>query len=227
MYRGTWLLVGLPLLIVAFSVERPPALPAPSLPPTFDGGAAVSLAQELARLYPDRTPGSAGSAGGVRWLTDKMRFFGFCPPTQKCALPTQRSDVFEARIPGLGKRRLQNISFSVDGRPPDAIVVMAHRDNDGVGPGANDNASGTAALAELARVYTLGKSARRLSPHTVVFLSTDAGTSGLLGAQRFAETYDGPIAAVVNLSGIGGSGRARGVIAGDAPRSPPPALVAA
>ena len=36
----------------------------------------------------------------MRWLTEKMRFFGFCAPTQRCALPTQRSDVFEATIPG-------------------------------------------------------------------------------------------------------------------------------
>ena len=39
------------------------------------------------------------------------------------------------------------------GQSPDVIVVMAHRDDTGVGPGANDNASGTAALLELARTY--------------------------------------------------------------------------
>ena len=33
------------------------------------------------------------------------------------------------------------------------IVVMAHRDDAGTGPGANDNASGTGALVELARTY--------------------------------------------------------------------------
>ena len=30
LYRGTWLLVGLPLLVLAFSVARPPALGSPN-----------------------------------------------------------------------------------------------------------------------------------------------------------------------------------------------------
>src|SRR5438105_12524434 len=41
----------------------------------------------------------------------------------------------------------------VVGKSPQSIVVMAHRDDSGVGPGANENASGTAALIELARLY--------------------------------------------------------------------------
>jgi hypothetical protein len=226
MYRGTWLLVGLPLLVVAFSVERPPALPAPALPPTFDGGAAISLAQELSRLYPDRVPGTAGSTGATRWLTEKMRFFGFCAPRQRCALPTQRSDVFEATIPGVGRKRLQNISFAVDGRSPDAIVVMAHRDNTGLGPGANDNASGTAALIELARAYGSLSGGRAVVPaHTLLFLSTDGGSFGGLGAARFAEHHQGKIVGVVNLDSIAGHDAPRIELGGDQARSPSASLV--
>src|SRR4029077_4581376 len=33
LYRGTWLLVGVPLLVLAFSVARPPGLPPPHPPP--------------------------------------------------------------------------------------------------------------------------------------------------------------------------------------------------
>jgi hypothetical protein len=36
LYRGTWLLVGLPLLVAAFSVARPTPLPRAFLP-AFDG----------------------------------------------------------------------------------------------------------------------------------------------------------------------------------------------
>ena len=54
LYRGTWLLVSLPLLLAAFTVARPVALPAPSLPPAFDARAALELAQELSTDYPDR-----------------------------------------------------------------------------------------------------------------------------------------------------------------------------
>src|SRR4051812_18162543 len=79
LYRGTWLIVGLPLLIVAFSVARPAALPAPTLPPTFDGTGTMALAEELSRLYPDRAPGTSGALGATRWLIDRMRPYGFRP----------------------------------------------------------------------------------------------------------------------------------------------------
>ena len=49
MVRGTWLLVALPLLLAAFTVSRPQALPAPTLPPAFDAAVAGGLARELAR----------------------------------------------------------------------------------------------------------------------------------------------------------------------------------
>ena len=54
------------------------------------------------------------------------------------------------------------------GQSPDAIVVLAHRDDTGTGPGANDDASGTAALVELARGYArVGRrcAARALRAH--------------------------------------------------------------
>src|SRR6185436_953551 len=53
LYRGTWLLVGIPLLVAAFSVHKPNPLPTPqpALPASFDTFDAVSLASDLARLY--------------------------------------------------------------------------------------------------------------------------------------------------------------------------------
>src|SRR5207248_1746661 len=43
LYRGTWLLVGLPLLVLAFSVARPAPLPPSNLPPSFDRNVAAGL----------------------------------------------------------------------------------------------------------------------------------------------------------------------------------------
>ena len=89
---------------------------------------------------------------------------------------------------------------------------LAHRDDTGVGPGANDNASGTAALIELARGYgRLGTVAGRPTPqHTLIFLSSDGGAYGGFGAERFASTspYRDRIKAVVSLDGLAGSARA-------------------
>jgi Peptidase family M28 len=98
---------------------------------------------------------------------------------------------------------------------------MAHRDDDGTGQGANDNASGTAALVELARSY----SARVIPAHTIVFLSTDGGSFGALGAERFARRLPFHVVATIALTAIGGPGKPRIEIAGDTPRSPSASLV--
>lgn len=140
------------------------------------------------------------------------------------------SERFRATIPGRGSVPLQNLGFVVKGRSPDTIVVMAHRDDTGSGAGANDNASGTGALLELARVSAPAPTATVQSEpqHTILFLSTDGGAFGGLGAAHFAahSPYRSHVVAVINLDSIGGRGPPRLELAGDAPRSPSPALVA-
>ena len=66
LYRGTWLLVGLPLLLLAFSVARPAALQAPALPPAFDKDAAATLAADLPAAAPNRWPGTPGAPDVMR-----------------------------------------------------------------------------------------------------------------------------------------------------------------
>src|SRR5919204_144748 len=141
LYRGTWLLLGLPLLVAAFSVARPVPLPPPQVSSGFDGANATSLAKDLADHYPNRFPGSAGALGAATWLRDQFRSYGF----------EMRTEPFTAVVPGRGRVELQNLIAEAVGRSPQTIVVMAHRDDDGTGQGANDNASGTAALVQLAR----------------------------------------------------------------------------
>src|SRR5919109_202549 len=75
LYRGTWLLVGLPLLVAAFSVARPAALPRSFLP-EFDGEAAKRLAGELAIEHPDRRPGTTGALGAAAWYRDQLQPYG-------------------------------------------------------------------------------------------------------------------------------------------------------
>src|SRR5215208_5056671 len=219
MYRGTWLLVGLPLLVAAFSVGRAEPLPAPAVPPTFDGVAAAALAEDLVGKYPERAPGSVGPA---QWVAEKFALYGF----------RVRRDTVEADIPGRGHVKLTNL-FAVAPGPTAGspiIVLTAHRDASSGGRGANDNASGTAALIELARPYARsgGGPGSTLAPaQTVVFLSTDGGAFGGIGAAAFADhpVYRDRIAAVINLDTVGGPGRPRLVLAGDEPRSPAASLV--
>ena len=137
------------------------------------------------------------------------------------------SDTWFATIPGRGRTRLQNLWAVSQGQSRQAIVVMAHRDDAGDGPGADDNATGTAALVELARGYALSTTpgTRVRSGHTIVFLSTDAGSFGGLGALRFASHPPFRVVAAIDLDAIGGRGEPRIEIAGDAPRSPAASLV--
>src|SRR5436309_13103368 len=72
LYRGTWLLVGLPLLILAFSVARPAALQPPNLPSAFDPGTALTLARALALEVPNRAAGSPGALAAARWCGEQL-----------------------------------------------------------------------------------------------------------------------------------------------------------
>jgi Peptidase family M28 len=214
LYRGTWLLVGIPLLVAAFSVHKaePLPLPQPALPPSFDRVGALALATELAQLYPDRAPGTAGALGAAGWLRMQL-----APYALKVV-----ADRFDAVLPGRGREPLVNQLVTVPGRSPDEIVVMAHRDDEGTGPGANDNASGIATLIELARSYgtpVAAPQARAVSPlHTLVFVATDGGAFGALGTRRFARTHRGHVLAVIDLAALAGSGPPRLVLTGTEPR---------
>jgi len=220
LYRGTWLLVGLPLLLLAFSVARPVALQAQrNLPPAFNKTQVASIARDLAANYPDRRPGTPGARGAAAWFHSQLQPYGF----------KVRSEPFTATINGR-RTTLVNLVTAKRGvglSPPE-IIVMAHRDNSGVGNGLNDNASGTAALIELARSYAPTAAAQRISvPYTLVFLSTDGGADGGQGAAHFAAEQQGQanILGVINLDSIGGHGVPRLVFGGNTSRSPAPGLL--
>ena len=141
-----------------------------------------------------------------------------------------QTNTFDATVPGRGHVSLRNVLAVVPGRTQQTIVVMAHRDDTGTGPGANDNASGTAALLEIARAYSqpVFGGVRKLTPeHTILFLSSDGGAFGGLGVRHFIahSPYSPHVVAVVNLDSLGSRGLPRLEIAGENSRSPAAALV--
>ncbi|HEY4977096.1 MAG TPA: M28 family peptidase [Gaiellaceae bacterium] len=219
-YRGAWFVVLVPILIVAFSVARQQTLAVPTLSSTFSSGTVVDTLKDLATSYPDRSPDAASSGTLRTWISEKFDSYGLSP----------KVDQFDAQIPGIGKASLSNVSATVRGRSSTEIVVLAHRDNSGLGPGANDNASGTAAMLELARAYQnrTGYVYSLVPAHTLVFLSTDGGAFGAIGAARFARRHSigHRIAAVIVLDSIAGSGKPRVFFNSDTTSLPPPVLLA-
>jgi hypothetical protein len=218
-------LVRIGFLVVApafaaflFSISTTGILPRSPLEPIFDAGAAATLADTLSIEYPSRVPGSDGATTAAHWYAETVRSLGL----------TTEEDVWSEQLADLGQVDLRNVTTVVPGRSEDAIVVVAHRDNAGTEQPLADDASGTAALIELARAFAPQELGPDLLPqHTLVFVSTDAGAYGGAGAERFAETspYAGRAVAAIVLNGLGGRGRPRIAVAGDAPVSPSRTLV--
>ncbi len=219
LYRAAWLAVAVPVLVAAFSVGRPDPLPQPRPAPFFDGPTALQLATEFARRFPDRSPGSERAVAAASWVEERFRSFGFDVERQP----------FSAEVPGRGREEFVNIvavaprSARVAAASQEVIVVTAHRDNLGLSPGATDNGSGTAALLELAR-----NAGGASLAHTFVFVSTDGGAFGGLGAAEFASSsrFAGRVIAVVNLDEVARAGAPRITFASDNSRVPGPTLLA-
>jgi hypothetical protein len=216
--RVSSLIVVPALLALLFSVSATGTLPRPPLEPLFDQEIAASLATELTSQFPSRVPGTQGDVDSALWFKESIAAFGL----------EVGEDVWTEDIPELGRVELRNVIAVVPGRSDRAVVLVAHRDNGGVTRSYGDNASGTAALIELARGFAPRGAAETPRPQrTLVLVSTDGGAYGGAGAARFATESpyaDAAFAAVV-LDGIAGGGHPRVGIAGDEPRSPAPALV--
>jgi hypothetical protein len=216
--RVAFVVVAPAFLALVFSVSQTGTLPPPPLEPVFDSSAAAALAAQLTTIRPSRVPGTVDDQNAARWYQETISSFGF----------TTEQDVWQDDLPDLGTVELRNLVTVIPGRSETVIVVVAHRDNSGGGEPVGDNASGTAALIELARGFAPQETAPAPRPdRTLVLVSTDAGAYGGAGAARFANVSpyaDDAVAAIV-LDGVGGQGRPRIAIAGDDPRSPAPALV--
>jgi Zn-dependent M28 family amino/carboxypeptidase len=115
----------------------------------------------------------------------------------------------------------QNVIAKITGskRPEEYIIYSAHWDHLGVGKpdatgdsiynGALDNASGTAAIIEIARAF---KAMKTPPERTIVFLSVTAEEQGLLGSGYYAENPVYPAektVANINIDGINYVGKTK------------------
>jgi hypothetical protein len=213
LYRLAWVLVLVPLVILALSVTEPSPLTEPSLPASFDAEAALADAETFSSRFPDRLPGGDGNIQSAAWVADQMAAAGL----------TVEQVSFEADLAGLGRRQLINVVGSLppreSGRSSRTIVVVAHRDNDGLSPG-------TLQIARQIGTTSLD--------HTLVFVSLDGASTGNAGAVELAASganSGSPFSpsralAVVNLDTLGVRGQPRITFGGDGGSFASPVLVA-
>jgi len=158
-------------------------------PTFFDPGRAFRTAEDMHQYYPERAPGSADSKGVVDWLLEKL-------PNPEAA----KVDVFPARL-GDKNVTLRNVAVILEGTSRETILVAAPRDTPPVVKVQPlSYSTGTATLLELIQVFTA-------RPHekTLVFLSTEDGSTGGLGIDRFLETSGmaKDVSVILSLQGLG------------------------
>lgn len=135
----------------------------------------------------------AGSEGGARartYLEERYRGIG---------LEAVYGDGYRQLVPLQSGDTGVNLVGRIRGtvHPQQVLVVTAHYDHLGVRKGAvfngaDDNASGVAALLELARRF------RDAPPqHTLLFVALDAEEQGLVGAKRFVADAPVPLGAIL------------------------------
>ncbi len=157
--------------------------------PLFDGEAAMALVRDQVAFGP-RVPGWPGHADQLAWMLDRLGTLGAAPVV----------DTFTQVTSGGDTLALYNVTIRFRPEATRRILVLAHWDtrptsdeaDDSVGratpvPGANDGASGTAILLELASMMD-----RVPPPIGVDLLFTDGEDYGpgaddmFFGARRYA-----------------------------------------
>ncbi|MCX6392518.1 MAG: M28 family peptidase, partial [Actinobacteria bacterium] len=184
----------LALVILLISV-RTPLGPSATLAvaPSFDGPQAAAYARKFAERTPDRAPGTVTAQQAADQIAGSLA---------EASGESVHRAVFRAPGPTGNDVKMENLWVIEQGSSSEAIVLIANRDNVSPGPGLDDNATGTAALVELARDLSGVERARAL-----VLASTDGGTVGQAGNEQLLRSLraDGlrPVA-VVSLDAIGG-----------------------
>ena len=202
-FAGLAAVIGLMTVSVAaaLSVSAPEPLPADAPDSEFSAARAhahLRIAADEAHV--------AGSAAGDQardYLLARLRALGLQVEVQDAVGPEagQLSGARDAATVA----RVRNVVAMLPGTAPTGrVFLVAHYDSVQVGPGANDDGAGTAAILEVARALAADPRPR----NDVVFVLTDAEEACLCGAAAFANAH--PLAAnggvVLNLEARGRTG---------------------
>jgi Peptidase family M28 len=200
----------------------PPAAPSGSSgcePADFTGmeaGAIVLLQRGTCAPIQAVRNAEAAGAGGMIWMDDWFIVTGAISIPMVSATPDTIADLANGVAQGpTGERGRLRVDWrsgtdptknviaeTRTGDPDNVIVVGAHLDSVGVGPGINDNGSGSAGILEIAEQL------RRVHPRNKIrFIWFSAEESGLFGSEAYvaslSEEERSKIAAMLNFDMIG------------------------
>ena len=164
------------------SCSRPSAWPGrrrcrTAFPPAFDSASAETLAEEFSRFYPMRFPGSTGAKLAADWYRGQLSPYGLSvaiPAVLGRGPGVRAPPVRESRHDGARPVRPADRRARAPGRPRHRARRERQRDRNGGADRAR------------ALVRDAGRRARPSSPgpiHTLVFVSTDGGALGGVGAR--------------------------------------------
>ena len=182
-------------------------------PPHADS---TAILRDIAYLASDalegRLTGTPGNDSAAAYLARRYKSLGLIAPFPGYLQPFDARSAEDAHAGRTEARRSQNVVAILRGRDAvlreEYIVVGAHFDHlgrsttfasdpeakDAIRNGADDNASGTAAVLELARLF-----ARNPPKRSLIFASFSGEELGLLGSQYFVEHPPVPIGRVVAM----------------------------
>jgi len=176
-------------VVVSLFTLGSPETPKLSLePPSFGGDAAIEDLRTIVADFPQRTAGSDPDARAGIWVDQQFRLAGL----------ETHIDGFAATVNG-EEVALQNVWALSRGRSQGTIMLVANRDIPPLATqGAGDNASGVAALLELARGFTV-----TAHEHDIIYLCTTGDSYGALGARQFVDDHEiDDLSAVIALRDI-------------------------
>jgi hypothetical protein len=188
-------LLAVALLLAVLSSGPPAPKPESAPPAEFSAGRAQAVLREL---LGDGAPHPVGSPAAARVrerIVARLTALGLAPEVQEAV----------ACAPYGACARVHNVIARLPGREPGkSVLLMAHYDSVGAGPGASDDLAGVAAILETARVLKAAPPLR----HGVLLLLDEGEEAGLLGARAFAAHSPAmaEVGAAVNLDARGSSG---------------------
>ena len=141
----------------------------------FNADSAYATIEHLTVKIGPRPMGSANERAALRWTVAKFRSFG-------------ADTVYIMPVPEANGTTNTNSGVAIGifrGTTDSTIVIGGHIDSSGPNiPGANDDASGTACMIELARLWS-----QRERHFTLLFAAFGGEESGLVGSEYFVENY--------------------------------------